>query len=218
MPRAVAIFLRHFPLPVSSQYETAKTIPSEHSRLSTALVVSLLLHLLPVALLVFLLPRLQGNAVQEQSTVLYSVLLEKKRQVITSVPTTRSNAQSSQARRSGNAELDLTGEHRVMRATYEMLLASRIEKQRYYPQRARQLRQEGQPIVRIVIDPQGQAKQIAIEASSGVALLDEAALDIVRKAQPFPAPPAEYVELLRQYGDGNLVFRAPIVFSLAQTR
>lgn len=210
------MFLRH--LPLSGQFEATRGISPERSRLSTALALSLLLHLLPVALVVFILPQLQDSAEKEQSTIVYSVLLEKRRQVAAPVPTAKSSAQPSPSRRSGNAELDLSGEHRAMRASYEMLLASRIERQRYYPQRARQLRQEGQPIVRMVIDPQGQAKQIAIESSSGVALLDEAALEIVRRAQPFPPPPAEYVELLRARGESVLVFRAPIVFSLSQAR
>lgn len=216
MQRAVAAVIRYFPLPVAdhAQIRVARTTAAK-PRLGGAFAVSLLLHLLPVAALYLVQPDSDDKAA-EKPVVFYSVQLEKKRVVVTPNAVVRNNAVQSSAKHSGNAEVDLTGEQRALKANYEMLLAARIERQRYYPQRARQLRQEGQPVVRIVLDSKGNLTHVAIESSSGVPLLDETALDIVRRAQPFPAPPAEYVEALRKRGDNRLIFRAPISFALAR--
>jgi periplasmic protein TonB len=51
-----------------------------------------------------------------------------------------------------------------------------------YPPLARQLRQQGVVMVRVTIAATGEPMQVQIEKSSGFRLLDEAALDAVRKA------------------------------------
>jgi protein TonB len=216
MERAVAAMIRYFPLPVAdhAQIRLARTTAAK-PRFGGAFAVSLLLHLLPVAALYLVQPD-SNEQPAEKPVVLYSVQLEKKRAVVTPSAVVRKNAVQSSARRSGNAEVDLTGEQRALKANYEMLLAARIERQRYYPQRARQLRQEGQPVVRMVLDSKGNLTHVAIESSSGVSLLDETALDIVRRAQPFPAPPPEYAEALLKRGDNRMVFRAPISFGISR--
>jgi len=184
-------------------------------RFGGAIGISLMIHALPVLLLVFS-PQLLEDRPAEKPVVLYSVMLEKKRTFVAPNATVRKEAVRSNSKRSGSADIDLTGQHRAQKASYEMLLASRIEQQRYYPQRARHLRQEGQPIVRLVLDTTGNLTQVVIESSSGIPLLDETALDIVRRAHPFPAPPAEYAQVLRQRGDNRMVFRAPINFGMAK--
>ncbi|MFZ5629963.1 MAG: energy transducer TonB [Spirochaetota bacterium] len=213
MPRSVAAILRYLPVPEAVPEQKAATLPAK-PRVGGAFAVSLAIHILPVLALA-IGPQLTNEKPADKPVVLYSVQLEKKRAVVMPNATMRKDAPQSSSRRSGNAEMDLTGEQRVQKVNYEMLLASRIERQRYYPQRARQLRQEGQPVVRMVIDTMGNITHLAIENTSGVSLLDETALDIVRRAQPFPAPPAEYSEVLRKRGDNRMIFRAPIRFTLA---
>jgi len=51
-----------------------------------------------------------------------------------------------------------------------------------------------------------------------VLLLDETALDIERRTQPFPVPPPEYVHALHQRGDNIMVFRPQISFTLTGLR
>lgn len=216
MSRTVALFFRYIPSSSADESKTSTGAPlAAKPRFGGAFGISLLIHTLPVLLLAFA-PHLLEEKTTEKPVILYSVQLEKKRAVVTPNATVRKDATRSNAKRSGSADLDLTGQQRAQKASYEMQLASRIERQRYYPQRARQMRQEGQPIVRIVLDTAGNLTQVAIESSSGITLLDETALDIVRRAIPFPAPPAEYAEVVRQRGDNRMVFRAPISFGMAK--
>lgn len=217
MSRAVAAIFRYFPVPAAERAEGGAATLAAKPRFSGAFAVSLVIHILPVLALA-IAPQIIEEKPADKPVVLYSVHLEKKRMVVTPNATVRKDATQSSARRSGNAEIDLTGEQRAQKVSYEMLLAAKIERQRYYPQRARQLRQEGQPVVRMVLDTRGNMTHLAIETSSGVSLLDETALDIVRRAQPFPAPPAEYADVLRRRGDNRMIFRAPISFALAGQR
>jgi periplasmic protein TonB len=53
------------------------------------------------------------------------------------------------------------------------------------------------------IDPTGRLISVSVAASSGSPVLDEAAIDLIRSAEPFPRPPANL-------GAGELSFIAPI--------
>lgn len=218
MSRAAAALFRYFPFPAAAGDEKSAPVApvlAAKPRFSGAFAISLAIHTMPVLALAIAPALLEENPA-DKPVVLYSVQLEKKHTVITPNATVRKNAAQSSAKRSGNAEIDLTGEQRALKVSYEMQLAAKIERQRYYPQRARQLGQEGQPVVRMVLDAAGNVMQLALENSSGVSLLDETALDIVRRAQPFPAPPAEYAQILRHRGDNRMVFRAPISFGISR--
>ncbi|MBN2353598.1 MAG: energy transducer TonB [Spirochaetales bacterium] len=54
-----------------------------------------------------------------------------------------------------------------------------------YPPRARELGIEGNVSLRISLDAQGRASEVKVLESSGSAILDEAALDLVGRALPF---------------------------------
>lgn len=49
-----------------------------------------------------------------------------------------------------------------------------------YPVRARQMEQEGVSVVRALIDPEGQSREVRLWRSSGYEMLDQAALNAVR--------------------------------------
>jgi protein TonB len=72
---------------------------------------------------------------------------------------------------------------------YYAELAAWLERHKRYPQRARQLRQEGVARVRFVIDRSGKVISHRIEKSSGHSALDEAASELLRRASPMPAIP-----------------------------
>ena len=61
---------------------------------------------------------------------------------------------------------------------------------KYYPRRARQLRQEGIAVVSLVIDPFGNIAGVRVKRSSGHTLLDEAAVTGINAIGKVPAPPA----------------------------
>ncbi|MDA9402620.1 energy transducer TonB family protein [Bradyrhizobium sp. CCBAU 45389] len=83
-------------------------------------------------------------------------------------------------------------------------LSAHIAKSRLFPAQA--LGQTGEARVGFVIDRSGKLVSRALAASTGSRLLDNAALEIVVRAQPFPVPPSELKE-------ETFYFVAPIVFT-----
>ncbi len=92
-------------------------------------------------------------------------------------------------------------------AKYEQLLVAWLEKHKKYPRRAKRLRIEGEGILRIVIDRAGRALQIKLEQRTGNRLLDKAALEMARRADPFPPMPENDPR-------PQLEFVVPVVFML----
>jgi protein TonB len=76
-----------------------------------------------------------------------------------------------------------------------------------YPHDARQRREQGVVRLHFVMDRSGRVLSYDIAGSSGSAALDEAARDLIRRAQPLPPVPADYP------GD-RLDLIVPVVFSL----
>lgn len=64
-------------------------------------------------------------------------------------------------------------------------LAAHIEKYKHYPAG----RPEGDAVIRFVLDQKGHVVSVEVARSSGNAVIDEAALAIVRRADPTPQPP-----------------------------
>ena len=64
-----------------------------------------------------------------------------------------------------------------------------IEKNIRYPRLARKMGWEGKVVVAFVIREDGTVINIRIVKSSGFTLLDNNAVESIKKAQPFPSPP-----------------------------
>jgi len=92
-------------------------------------------------------------------------------------------------------------------AQYEKALVSWLKKHKKYPRRARRLRIEGEGVLLIRIDRKGRIQRVTLEQSTGNRLLDKAALEIARRADPFPPMPPHD---LRQ----EMAFFVPVVFAL----
>ncbi len=58
-----------------------------------------------------------------------------------------------------------------------------------YPVRSKLLGEEGNVLVRVLLDRTGEVVSVVVQESSGFAALDEEALAVVWRAQPFPPPP-----------------------------
>lgn len=74
---------------------------------------------------------------------------------------------------------------------WEARLMARLERFRYYPAAARSRRQQGTSWVRASIDREGRLRALALEQGSGQPMLDDAALQTFRRAQPLPRIPDE---------------------------
>jgi protein TonB len=92
----------------------------------------------------------------------------------------------------------------AVREKYELEISTWIQRHKLYPAEAGG--KEGRVVVRMRIDRTGYVRYYAIEESSGSSVLDAAAIDMVRRANPMPAVPPTYPA-------GNLIeFLIPIVF------
>lgn len=78
---------------------------------------------------------------------------------------------------------------------WQKKLFSHIARHKYYPQEARKRGDKGEVVVAFALDPQGGVASARILKSSGSKALDDAALDVMRKASPVPQPPSGAIEL-----------------------
>ncbi|WP_223303888.1 energy transducer TonB [Dokdonella koreensis] len=84
-----------------------------------------------------------------------------------------------------------TGAQRAAEASWQSRLLGHLEGFRRYPMRALRQRHEGVTYLRFSVDRRGAVTAVRLERGSGSAALDAEALEVVRRAQPLPAPPRE---------------------------
>jgi protein TonB len=101
-----------------------------------------------------------------------------------------------------NTQTQQTAE--AIRERYEQQISGWIQRHKIYPAGAAGA--YGRVVVRMRIDRAGAVRYYALEQSSGNNIIDAAAVDMVRRANPVPAVPANYPA-------GNLIeFLIPITF------
>lgn len=74
--------------------------------------------------------------------------------------------------------------------TWRTQLLALVEKNKRYPEAARSRREQGTAQVSFTLDRKGMVINARVTQSSGSNALDEEALALLKRAQPFPAPPA----------------------------
>ncbi|AJJ34428.1 hypothetical protein CH54_2707 [Yersinia rochesterensis] len=77
-----------------------------------------------------------------------------------------------------------------------------------YPLRAKKQRQQGDAIIRFVVNKEGYVLSVKLIKSSGTAALDQEALAVIKRAQPLPPPPAGLLS------NGQVTLAMPIGFEL----
>jgi len=75
--------------------------------------------------------------------------------------------------------------------TWKRQVVGLLERHKRYPEAAQSRNQHGTVELAFSLDRQGRLTASRIAKSSGSSALDEATLDLVRRAQPFPPPPRE---------------------------
>lgn len=92
-------------------------------------------------------------------------------------------------------------------STWQGDILARLESFKRYPAQALSEHQEGIPLLYFVLDRQGHLVHAHIQRSTGYTLLDEEALAMVHRAEPFPAPPGNV--------EGNTIsLSVPLDFSI----
>jgi TonB family protein len=79
----------------------------------------------------------------------------------------------------------------VVRGLFTGKVRQRIANAKYYPRIARRRGIEGQPVVTFTLDKGGRLMKAGLARTSGYQLLDQAALEAVQQAAPYPEIPAE---------------------------
>ncbi|MCG2840678.1 TonB family protein [Sandaracinobacter sp. RS1-74] len=74
---------------------------------------------------------------------------------------------------------------------WQGLVLGALDKVKRYPASAQLRRQQGVPWIRFVMDRAGRVQSSRLERSSGFAALDNEAVNLPRRAQPLPKPPAD---------------------------
>jgi periplasmic protein TonB len=83
---------------------------------------------------------------------------------------------------------------------------ARLKLAKRYPLEARERREEGRVLIAFSIDRAGKVVSNRIESSSGFAAIDNEALAMIKRTQPFPP-------LVNKNKDHD-VFRVPLLFTI----
>ncbi len=109
---------------------------------------------------------------------------------------------------SGTPVRDLSEERRqILLKAYLQEVAARIHAVKTYPRNARRKGWEGTVVVKLQLAFTGEVQETDVAQTSGYELLDEAALEAVRNAHPFPQFPEGVMT-------SSLVVNIPIQFTL----
>lgn len=101
----------------------------------------------------------------------------------------KAKAKVAQADRTAAKATSSGGGSNFSPAKWQSRLMSHLERRKRYPSEARSNREEGTVYVRFRIDDGGNVLSVSLSRSSGHSSLDQAVLDMVRRASPVPAPP-----------------------------
>lgn len=116
-------------------------------------------------------------------------LVPQKKQLVAKSQPQRQSKPASISRTSLPAVPEPIALDATATARYDQLLVAWLEKHKKYPRRAKRLRIEGEGKLRILIKHDGQVEKASLEQSTGNRVLDKAALDMAKRANPFPAMP-----------------------------
>ncbi|MBE1236727.1 energy transducer TonB [Phaeovibrio sulfidiphilus] len=83
----------------------------------------------------------------------------------------------------------LPGRTRSTRESWRSRVMMHLDQHKKYPPVAVARREQGEGIVRFVVDRQGRVRSVQLLRSTGYMLLDREVHDLMRRAQPLPLPP-----------------------------
>jgi periplasmic protein TonB len=90
---------------------------------------------------------------------------------------------------------------------YERKLTGILAHNKRYPPEAVSRGEHGTVIVSFTLDREGQLIDSQVKQTSGSAILDQAAIELVKRSQPFPPLPSDY-------SGARIQLRLPVTFKL----
>ncbi|APC16893.1 energy transducer TonB [Pseudomonas frederiksbergensis] len=96
--------------------------------------------------------------------------------------------------------------------SWQSTLLAHLAKYKKYPPAAQSRGKEGLNRLRFVVDAEGKVLSYELVGRSGNADLDRATLEMIRRAQPLPKPPADMLS------NGSIEIVAPFAYSLEKRR
>ena len=151
-------------------------------------------------------PQVQTPEKAESPRIVTVVAIQEKSPISAAIPATEQEAEAiSKATPAEPYQAQVNTQH--ANAQYGALLAQEISKYKQYPVLAKKTRQQGNIILKVQITSLGKLIDAQIYQSSGYELLDNQAIDMVKKATPFSQPPATL-------GEQNITLLVPVSFRL----
>ncbi|MFL6611849.1 MAG: energy transducer TonB [Pseudomonas sp.] len=98
------------------------------------------------------------------------------------------------------------------KASWQGTLLAHLGKYTKYPASAQARGKEGMNRLRFVVDAEGNVLSFELVGKSGNADLDRATLEMIRRAQPLPKPPADLLT------NGTVELTAPFLYSIDKRR
>lgn len=151
----------------------------------------------------------------EQQAVLPPVLLSHASPVVTQNETAQEQVETTEqvSRTTAPKSLPAPPNANVSsdtEYTWEALLLAHLERFRRYPSAAKLRREQGVAYVKFRMSRSGQIVSASIGRSSGSRILDQAAIETIRRAQPLPAIPEDR--------PSELDLSVPVSFFVSQRR
>lgn len=190
-----------------------------------AIGLSLIIHSLVFSIFYFKLPEIEKpknleieienfsfskeQVVQEKVAPKITKQVEKKQfqKVIEREPVPVKSLKSQEVKKDKQIEtLDREKEEQAKISYFDLVVLKLAEK-KVYPKVARRLGVEGNGVLSFSIDKSGNVKNSRISQSTKSQILDDEIIEMLKKAEPFPAFP-EYIL------DSSLSFDVPISFKL----
>ncbi|WP_169754771.1 energy transducer TonB [Campylobacter curvus] len=101
------------------------------------------------------------------------------------------------------------GNSQSIGASWQGAVMSHLNKHKKYPNDALAKKQEGKVLLLVKIAEDGAVLECKIKKGSGVALLDEDALNLFKRASPLPKPPQSVLK-----GKREIIFSIPIDYNI----
>jgi periplasmic protein TonB len=120
-------------------------------------------------------------------------------------PAPRTTASPKAERQAPAASAASAGASAAVLASYRQMVAAHLQRFKQYPPAAKAAGQQGTARVSFTLSRSGGVTSVSLGGSSGHAALDAETVAMVRRAQPFPAFPADVKQ-------SSMPFSAPVAF------